>query len=94
MVEHRQRMLPRRSGSTAGAAGSCKLILPPKGKKPARKKERKLLPLPLSELVKTKSLNLLFAAWLHGAFGAASSLGKKEGCHQDCINLCVSEREM
>lgn len=93
MVEHRQRMLPSRSGSAAGAAGSCKLILPPKGKKPARKKESFSLCL-YQSLLKTKSLNLPFAAWLHGVFGAAASLGKKEGCHQDCKNFCVSEREM
>lgn len=73
MGEPRQRMLGGRAGSAGGAERSRKHILPPKGKRPAEK-YGKLLPPPLSELLKTKSLHLLFAACFPDAFRRAVSL--------------------
>lgn len=70
-------MLRGRAGSAGGAAGSCKHTLPPKGKKPSAKCG-KPLPLPLPQLVKTKSLNSLSAAGLPDALRRAVSRAERD----------------
>lgn len=76
-------MLRGRAGSAGGAAGSCKHTLPPKGKEPSAKHgEPPPLPLPLPELVKTKSLNLPFAACLPDASRRAGSPAERDEPHR------------
>ena len=68
-------------GAQAVLRGAVNTYCHLKERKPSEK-YGKLLPLPLSELVKTKSLNLLFAACLPDAFRRAVSLAKQDNSHQ------------